>query len=87
MDQTLLPILRQLHKHINEGNVRLHIPGHAGGGGIPTDLPLLFKELAKYDLTELPGLDDLHNPTGMIRDAQDLAAGAFGADQSYFLVN
>jgi arginine/lysine/ornithine decarboxylase len=87
MDQTLLPILSQLHKHIGEGNVRLHVPGHAGGGGIPADLPLLFKELAKYDLTELPGLDDLHNPSGMIRDAQVLAAEAFGADQSYFLVN
>ncbi|MBS4031912.1 MAG: aminotransferase class I/II-fold pyridoxal phosphate-dependent enzyme [Clostridiales bacterium] len=87
MDQTSLPILSQLHKHIGKGNVRLHVPGHAGGGGIPADLPLLFNELAKYDLTELPGLDDLHKPCGMIRDAQDLAAVAFGANQSYFLVN
>ncbi len=65
----------------------MHVPGHGGGGGIPSHLPLLFKELAKYDLTELAGLDDLHNPSGVIRDAQELAAAAFAAEESYFLVN
>ena len=30
--------------------------------------------LVRFDLTELPGLDDLHNPAGPIAAAQDLAA-------------
>ncbi len=39
-----------------------------------------------FDATELPGLDDLHSPTGAIREAQELAAECFGADRTYFLV-
>lgn len=37
---------------------------------------------------ELPaGLDYLASPAGAIRDSQDLAAKAFGADHTWFLVN
>ncbi len=39
------------------------------------------------DLTEIPGLDNLHYPRGIIEDAQTLAAEAFGADKTFFLVN
>ena len=35
----------------------------------------------------LPGLDYLSYPTGAIQQAQRLAAAAFGAEQSWFLVN
>lgn len=38
-------------------------------------------------LTGAPGLDYLTSPTGPIRDAQRLAAEAFGADHTWFLVN
>lgn len=38
------------------------------------------------DLTEAPGLDDLHAPEGVIAEAQALAAEAFGAAHSFFLV-
>jgi arginine decarboxylase len=41
----------------------------------------------RYDLSETPLTDDLHQPTGPIAAAQKLAAEAFGADHSYFLVN
>ena len=33
------------------------------------------------------GLDYLSYPTGVIQEAQDLAAEAFGAEQTWFLVN
>lgn len=33
------------------------------------------------------GLDYLSSPTGPINEAQQLAASAFGADQTWFLVN
>ncbi|EIE20455.1 PLP-dependent transferase [Coccomyxa subellipsoidea C-169] len=41
----------------------------------------------RHDLTELPGLDYLSSPTGAIKEAQELAAAAFGADATWFLVN
>jgi lysine decarboxylase len=39
-----------------------------------------------YDLTELPGLDDLFASSGPIERAQALAAEAFGSDRAFFLV-
>lgn len=39
------------------------------------------------DLTELDETDNLHAPEGAIREAQVLAAGAFGATETFFLVN
>jgi len=38
------------------------------------------------DATELPGLDDLHEPEGAIEEAQRLAAECFQADRTFFLV-
>jgi arginine/lysine/ornithine decarboxylase len=40
----------------------------------------------QIDLTEITGLDDLHHPEGVIRDAQRLAAACFGAEETLFLV-
>lgn len=41
-------------------------------------------ELYLMDVTEIPGLDNLHQPNGIIKEAQELAAKAFGADQTFF---
>lgn len=60
------------------------MPGHKLGSGIPEEF---LSEIEKMDLTEIPGLDDLHNPSGVLSEAQRLAAEAFGAKSSYFLVN
>ncbi len=39
------------------------------------------------DLTQIRGLDDLLQPTEALVAAQELAAEAYGADQSFFLIN
>lgn len=44
-------------------------------------------DMLHCDLTELPGLDYLASPTGVIAQAQAAAAAAFGAEQTWFLVN
>lgn len=41
----------------------------------------------RADLPELPDLDNLFAPTGVIQQAQELAAAAFGAEQTWFLAN
>lgn len=61
-----------------------HMPGHKLGKGIPVEF---LGEIEKLDLTEIPGTDNLHAPTGAIKEAQELAAVAFGARKSFFLVN
>lgn len=59
------------------------MPGHVGGRGVAEQ----FRELASLDLSEVPGLDDLHAANGPIDEARHLLAEAYGAGASYFLVN
>lgn len=70
--------------YADSGTVPFHMPGHKLGAGIPSDF---HEDMLRLDLTELPGTDNLHHPTGAIRAAQELAAQAFGAHRSFFLVN
>jgi arginine decarboxylase len=87
MDQHRMPLWEGLKKHNAEKRVRLHVPGHGGGRFLPPELREPFAATAHFDLTELPGLDDLYRPDGIIGQAQDLAASLWGADKTYFLVN
>ena len=58
-----------------------HMPGHKRN---PAYLP---PDLAQLDMTEIPGMDVLAAPEGLIKKLQEEIAGFYGADQSYFLVN
>ena len=82
------PLFEALYEHASKNPAGFHIPGHGQGKGLPEDLLALGGQaLFTFDLTELPGLDNLHNPRGPIAQAQDLAAKIYGADRSFFLVN
>ncbi|NLV16746.1 MAG: aminotransferase class I/II-fold pyridoxal phosphate-dependent enzyme [Syntrophomonadaceae bacterium] len=78
------PIYLALCRYRDEKNVLLHMPGHKGGRGFSQSE---LAAIASLDFTEVPGLDDLHYPQGPLLEAQQLAAKAWGADTSYFLVN
>lgn len=78
------PIYTSIRQHIANVGLRLHMPGHAG---LMCKINPDLEVLARFDLTELPGLDDLHMPQGIIAQAQHLMAQACGAGESYFLVN
>lgn len=60
------------------------MPGHAG---LMRAVKSNLEALARLDVTELPDLDDLHMPQGIIAEAQKLMAQACGAQESYFLLN
>lgn len=78
------PIYTSIVNRTEKAGLRLHMPGHAGLlGNISTKLG----SWAGLDLTELPELDDFHEPQGVIDQAQRLMARACGAQQSLFLVN
>jgi arginine decarboxylase len=68
--------------------VAFHTPGHKQGQSMEPEFRALVSHAAlRLDLTELDELDDLHHPEGVIDEAQTLAAEAFGAKATYFLVN
>ena len=87
-DQSRMPLVEVMEAYLAEKTYRLHMPGHQGGQGAAEGLVhLLGQQAFKADLTEIPGLDDLHQPQGAIKEAQMLAAAAYGAKESFFLVN
>ncbi len=86
--QAKIPLIEALITSINQNNAAFYAPGHKKGQGISQPLEtLLGKTVFTADLPELPELDNLFAPSGVIQKAQELAAEAFGADQSWFLVN
>lgn len=70
----------KLTKYSKSDNYPLHMPGHKRRG---------FDCVNPYsiDITEIDGFDDLHDATGIIKQAQDRLAKIYKADQSFFLVN
>lgn len=81
------PLWTALCAHVESGFSSFHVPGHKGGAGAPPRLVSTWgRAVFSYDLTELPGLDNLHAPAGAIRAAQGLAAELYGARSTFFLV-
>ena len=63
------------------------VPGHKGGRMNP-ELPDYFGKLCmSLDVNSMKPLDNLGHPVSVIKDAQELAAEAFGADNAFFMVN
>lgn len=87
MDQRRTPLFSALRAYARRHPAVFHIPGHKQGRAAPAAWRrLLGAGALSIDLTEAPGLDDLHAPSGVIAEAQALAAAAFGAAESFFLV-
>ncbi|RNF38312.1 aminotransferase class I/II-fold pyridoxal phosphate-dependent enzyme [Planococcus salinus] len=79
------PLVNALLEFQKQESISFHVPGHKQGG--LSNLPSEMTAALPYDVTELTGLDDLHFPQEAIKEAQLLLAEAYGADQSFFLVN
>jgi arginine/lysine/ornithine decarboxylase len=75
----MAPVWEMLQEYIACAPARFHVPGHKGRGGFPL--------CWAADITELGFSDDLHRPSGVLREAQGLCAQAVGAAHSFFLVN
>lgn len=77
------PIFDELKKLDNREKVSFHTPGHKG-----KNILIQWGDYIPYiDTTELPGTDNLHDPVGVIKESQDLAAKAFGARKTIYSVN
>jgi lysine decarboxylase len=82
------PLAEAVARYAAEKVTRFHMPGHKGGTGVSEKaLEILGRRLFELDITGVEGMDDLLQPTGVIREAQELLARAYGADASYFLIN
>lgn len=83
------PIVEALQKALENPTYQFHIPGHTKGqGAYPDFKKLIGKKALSIDTTdEFDNLGTLHPATGPIKEAQELAAKAFGAKKTFFLLN
>ncbi|MBD8071040.1 aminotransferase class I/II-fold pyridoxal phosphate-dependent enzyme [Bacillus sp. PS06] len=87
MNQKQTPLYDKLMTHQKSNPMSLHVPGHHNGQVFPQEKTSGFEEILKLDVTELTGMDDLHDPSGVIKEAEQLTSELYGVEKSYFLVN
>ncbi|MEI7027872.1 aminotransferase class I/II-fold pyridoxal phosphate-dependent enzyme [Paenibacillus sp. y28] len=87
MNHQLTPLFTRLKEHAARNPLQFHIPGHKKGAGMDDEFRAFIGDNAlSIDLINIAPLDDLHRPGGVIKEAQELAADAFGADHTFFSV-
>ncbi len=83
------PIVDALKTAYHNPTYQFHIPGHTKGlGTLPDFRNLVGKKALMVDTTdEFDNLGTLTPATGPIKEAEELAAQAFGAKKTFFLLN
>ncbi len=85
-DQSRAPILEALEEMKQNRLVPFDVPGHKHGKGNPDLTRFLGEQCLSVDVNSMKMLDNLCHPVSVIREAQELAAEAFGAAHAYFMV-
>ena len=80
------PVYEALEKLRKQRIVPFDVPGHKRGRGNPELKELLGEKCVSLDVNSMKPLDNLCHPMSVIKDAEELAAEAFGADHAFFMV-
>lgn len=62
------------------------VPGHKRGRGNPELVQLLGERCVGIDVNSMKPLDNLCHPESVIKEAEELAADAFGAAHAFLMV-
>lgn len=87
MEQNRAPIYEALKKFKSMRIVPFDVPGHKRGKGNSELTAFLGKQCMEVDVNSMKPLDNLCHPVSVIREAEELAADAFGAKHAFFMVN
>lgn len=85
-NQHQAPIYEGLVKLRRKRIVPFDVPGHKRGRGNPELVELLGEKCVGIDVNSMKPLDNLGHPVSIIRDAEELAAEAFGASHAFLMV-
>ncbi len=86
LDQTKAPLYEAVEGFRKKRIVPFDVPGHKRGRGNPELLDFLGERCLRIDVNSMKPLDDLCHPSSCIKEAEALAADAFGAANSFFMV-
>lgn len=84
--QERAPIYEALQEFRKMRVVPFDVPGHKRGRGNPELAMLLGDRCVNMDVNSMKPLDNLCHPVSVIREAEELAAEAFGAAHAFLMV-
>lgn len=87
LSQQNAPIYEALTRFKSMRVVPFDVPGHKRGRGTPELTEFLGEKCLTVDVNSMKPLDNLCHPVSVIRQAEELAAEAFGAHHAFFMVN
>ena len=82
-----MPLVEAMLRYKSEDVYPLHTPGHKGGRGMQRLLRNELGASVQLDVSLMSELDDIHEPTSYIKEAQELAAQTYGSDACFMAVN
>ena len=85
-NQSRAPIYEALQKFREMRVVPFDVPGHKHGRGNPELTEFLGQQCVGFDVNSMKPLDNLCHPVSVIREAEILAAEAFGAAHAFLMV-
>ena len=83
LDQRRAPIYEALEQFRQMRVVPFDVPGHKRGRGNPELTAFLGQQCVGVDVNSMKPLDNLCHPVSVIREAEELAADAFGAAHAF----
>ena len=86
MNQDKAPVYEALTEFRRNRVVPFDVPGHKRGRGNPELVKLLGKQCVELDVNSMKPLDNLCHPISVIKEAEELAAEAFGAAKAFLMV-
>ena len=86
LSQTDAPIYEALRRFRRMRIVPFDVPGHKRGRGNMELTEFLGEDCMNVDVNSMKPLDNLCHPVSVIKDAEMLAAQAFGAANAFFMV-
>ncbi|MFI3172745.1 MAG: aminotransferase class I/II-fold pyridoxal phosphate-dependent enzyme [Eubacteriales bacterium] len=84
--QKKAPIYEALKEFKSMRVVPFDVPGHKRGKGNPELQDFLGEKCLSVDVNSMKPLDNLCHPVSVIKEAEEIAAEAFGAAHAFFMV-
>lgn len=86
MNQERAPLFEALEQMKSNRIVPFDVPGHKRGKGNPALTDFLGEKCLAVDVNSMKPLDNLCHPVSVIKEAEAIAAEAFGAAHAFFMV-
>lgn len=85
-DQARAPLAEALQNYKKSRVVSFDVPGHKQGKGNKSLVEYFGEACVSIDVNSMKPLDNLIHPVSVIKQAEDLAAQAFGAGHAFLMV-